>query len=133
LLATFCFLYFRKTTQVPQFLFEAGFSLAGSTRPGLIGVTEPRRVAAMATAKRVAEEMNVWNPEESKKMQRMQEKSAKGKSMGASSTATALGGTSGEDAADLVDLTLFCCVKSKMISPSPAILQLSLMKLTNEG
>ncbi|XP_054166972.1 probable ATP-dependent RNA helicase DHX37 [Oppia nitens] len=44
-----------KTTQVPQFLFEAGFVC----NQKLIGVTEPRRVAAIAMSKRVAEEMNV--------------------------------------------------------------------------
>ncbi|TPX35414.1 hypothetical protein SeMB42_g07172 [Synchytrium endobioticum] len=46
-----------KTTQVPQFLLEAGF---GDPRhpiyPGIIGVTQPRRVAAISVAKRVAEE-----------------------------------------------------------------------------
>lgn len=41
-----------KTTQLPQFLFEAGFA-----KHGAIGVTQPRRVAAMAVATRVAEEM----------------------------------------------------------------------------
>ncbi|EEB07951.1 ATP-dependent RNA helicase Dhr1 [Schizosaccharomyces japonicus yFS275] len=46
-----------KTTQVPQFLFEAGFGLADSDTPGMIGVTQPRRVAAVSLAKRVAEEM----------------------------------------------------------------------------
>ena len=47
-----------KTTQVPQFLYEAGY---GSTifpeRAGAIGVTQPRRVAAVSTAGRVAEEL----------------------------------------------------------------------------
>ena len=43
-----------KTTQVPQFLFEAGFS-----KQGLIGVTEPRRVAAVSMSKRVAMEMSM--------------------------------------------------------------------------
>ena len=42
-----------KTTQVPQFLYEAGYAANGK----MIGVTEPRRVAAMAMAKRVGEEM----------------------------------------------------------------------------
>ncbi|XP_065089778.1 probable ATP-dependent RNA helicase kurz [Ochlerotatus camptorhynchus] len=45
-----------KTTQVPQFLYEAGF--ANSDR-GLIAVTEPRRVAAISMSKRVAIEMNL--------------------------------------------------------------------------
>ena len=43
-----------KTTQVPQFLYEAGYTRGGK----LIGVTEPRRVAAMAMANRVGEELN---------------------------------------------------------------------------
>ena len=42
-----------KTTQIPQFLYEAGFSKGGKT----IGCTQPRRVAAMSVAARVAEEM----------------------------------------------------------------------------
>jgi pre-mRNA-splicing factor ATP-dependent RNA helicase DHX38/PRP16 len=41
-----------KTTQLGQFLFEDGY---GSY--GMIGCTQPRRVAAMSVAKRVAEEM----------------------------------------------------------------------------
>ncbi|XP_069880986.1 probable ATP-dependent RNA helicase DHX37 [Dipodomys merriami] len=44
-----------KTTQVPQFLYEAGYSSDHS----IIGVTEPRRVAAMAMSQRVAKEMNL--------------------------------------------------------------------------
>ena len=48
-----------KTTQVPQFLFEAGYGNAESDNPGMIGVTQPRRVAAIAMAKRVADEMNL--------------------------------------------------------------------------
>eukprot|EP00808_Paulinella_micropora_P021713 g55626.t1 len=48
-----------KTTQVPQFLFEAGYSLPGGPRPGLIAVTEPRRVAAISTAQRVRYELNL--------------------------------------------------------------------------
>ncbi|XP_050302420.1 probable ATP-dependent RNA helicase kurz [Anthonomus grandis grandis] len=43
-----------KTTQVPQFLYEAGYALKQQ-----IGVTEPRRVAAISMSKRVAEEMNL--------------------------------------------------------------------------
>ena len=50
-----------KSTQVPQFLVEAGFckSQAGQQghRGGLIACTQPRRVAAMTVAERVAEEM----------------------------------------------------------------------------
>ncbi|XP_060737002.1 probable ATP-dependent RNA helicase DHX37 [Tachysurus vachellii] len=44
-----------KTTQVPQFLYEAGYASAG----GIIGVTEPRRVAAVSMSHRVANEMNL--------------------------------------------------------------------------
>lgn len=41
-----------KTTQIPQYLFEAGYS-----RNGMIACTQPRRVAAMSVAARVAREM----------------------------------------------------------------------------
>ncbi|XP_076585956.1 putative ATP-dependent RNA helicase DHX37 [Chaetodon auriga] len=44
-----------KTTQVPQFLYEAGYA-SGS---GIIGITEPRRVAAVSMSHRVAKEMNL--------------------------------------------------------------------------
>ncbi|XP_033947271.1 probable ATP-dependent RNA helicase DHX37 isoform X2 [Pseudochaenichthys georgianus] len=44
-----------KTTQVPQFLYEAGYA-SGS---GIIGITEPRRVAAVSMSQRVAKEMNL--------------------------------------------------------------------------
>eukprot|EP01083_Nonionella_stella_P074903 203332_1 len=43
-----------KSTQVPQFLYEAGYGLHGK----MIGVTEPRRVAAMSVSKRVGVELN---------------------------------------------------------------------------
>jgi len=43
-----------KTTQLTQFLYEDGYH-----RRGLIGCTQPRRVAAMSVAKRVSEEMQV--------------------------------------------------------------------------
>ncbi|XP_070034148.1 ATP-dependent RNA helicase DEAH13 isoform X2 [Nicotiana tomentosiformis] len=47
-----------KTTQVPQFLYEAGYGSNHSNgRGGIIGVTQPRRVAVLATAKRVAFEL----------------------------------------------------------------------------
>lgn len=42
-----------KTTQIPQFLFEAGYC-----RKGMIGVTQPRRVAAVSMAKRIGYELN---------------------------------------------------------------------------
>jgi pre-mRNA-splicing factor ATP-dependent RNA helicase DHX38/PRP16 len=43
-----------KTTQLTQYMHEDGYS-----EFGMIGCTQPRRVAAMSVAKRVAEEMNV--------------------------------------------------------------------------
>jgi len=43
-----------KTTQIPQYLHEIGYSELGK-----IGCTQPRRVAAMSVATRVATEMNV--------------------------------------------------------------------------
>ncbi|KAI8986924.1 P-loop containing nucleoside triphosphate hydrolase protein [Pilobolus umbonatus] len=52
-----------KTTQVPQFLYEAGWSHPESDNPGLIGVTQPRRVATVSMAKRVAEELNLSDRE----------------------------------------------------------------------
>ncbi|KAH9460012.1 hypothetical protein MJO29_003953 [Puccinia striiformis f. sp. tritici] len=44
-----------KTTQLPQYLHEAGYTKDG----GKIGCTQPRRVAAMSVAARVADEMGV--------------------------------------------------------------------------
>ncbi|OBT52331.1 hypothetical protein VE04_07626, partial [Pseudogymnoascus sp. 24MN13] len=41
-----------KTTQLTQFLYEDGYG-----KRGMIGCTQPRRVAAMSVAKRVSEEM----------------------------------------------------------------------------
>ncbi|OBT55467.1 hypothetical protein VE04_04777 [Pseudogymnoascus sp. 24MN13] len=46
-----------KTTQVPQFLYEAGYGSPDSPTPGMIGVTQPRRVAAVSMAKRVGDEL----------------------------------------------------------------------------
>ncbi|GAB1526013.1 Helicase associated domain (HA2) [Rhizoctonia solani] len=43
-----------KTTQLAQFLYEDGYC-----KHGIIGCTQPRRVAAMSVAKRVSEEMEV--------------------------------------------------------------------------
>jgi pre-mRNA-splicing factor ATP-dependent RNA helicase DHX16 len=43
-----------KTTQIPQYLHEAGWSKLGK-----IGCTQPRRVAAMSVAARVSQEMNI--------------------------------------------------------------------------
>ncbi|KAK6133908.1 hypothetical protein DH2020_032337 [Rehmannia glutinosa] len=44
-----------KTTQLPQYLFNGGFCRNG----GIIGITQPRRVAAVTVAKRVSEECGV--------------------------------------------------------------------------
>ncbi|XP_056143087.1 pre-mRNA-splicing factor ATP-dependent RNA helicase DHX16 isoform X2 [Lampris incognitus] len=44
-----------KTTQIPQYLMEDGYTKGGMK----IGCTQPRRVAAMSVAARVAEEMGV--------------------------------------------------------------------------
>ena len=44
-----------KTTQIPQYLHESGFTKGGQK----VGCTQPRRVAAMSVAARVAEEMGV--------------------------------------------------------------------------
>lgn len=44
-----------KTTQIPQYLMEHGYTNGGMK----IGCTQPRRVAAMSVAARVAEEMSV--------------------------------------------------------------------------
>jgi ATP-dependent RNA helicase DHX37/DHR1 len=46
-----------KTTQVPQFLYEAGYGNLDSPTPGMIGITQPRRVAAVTMARRVGEEL----------------------------------------------------------------------------
>ncbi|XP_034166768.2 probable ATP-dependent RNA helicase DHX40 [Pangasianodon hypophthalmus] len=43
-----------KTTQLPQYLYQAGLC-----RDGKIGVTQPRRVAAITVAQRVSQEMGV--------------------------------------------------------------------------
>lgn len=43
-----------KTTQLTQFLLEDGYG-----KLGMIGCTQPRRVAAISVAKRVSEEMEV--------------------------------------------------------------------------
>ena len=51
-----------KTTQIPQFLVNAGYAgskVAGRDSLKLVACTQPRRVAAMSIARRVAEEMDV--------------------------------------------------------------------------
>ncbi len=40
-----------KSTQLPQFLYEGGFA-----HYGVIGVTQPRRIAAISIAQRISEE-----------------------------------------------------------------------------
>jgi len=48
-----------KTTQLTQYLAEAGLGGRGGAKSGRIGCTQPRRVAAMSVAARVAAEMGV--------------------------------------------------------------------------
>ena len=59
----FSFLGSGKTTQIPQYLAEGGYTKTkneeGETVPMKIGCTQPRRVAAMSVSARVAEEMGV--------------------------------------------------------------------------
>ena len=45
-----------KSTQVPQILYEAGYA-----KNGLIGVTQPRRVAAISLSQRVGHELGLKN------------------------------------------------------------------------
>lgn len=45
-----------KTTQIPQFLVEAGYGAVGES---CVACTQPRRVAAMSIANRVSDEMDV--------------------------------------------------------------------------
>jgi len=49
-----------KSTQVPQYLFEAGWT----NESKIIGVTQPRRVAVTSVANRVADEMSTFVGEE---------------------------------------------------------------------
>ncbi len=48
-----------KTTQIPKFLIDAGLG-----QKGLLGCTQPRRVAALSVAQRIAEELGVTYGEE---------------------------------------------------------------------
>ena len=50
-----------KTTQIPQFLVEAGYADQGTS---MVTCTQPRRVAATSIASRVADEMDVQLGEE---------------------------------------------------------------------
>lgn len=48
-----------KTTQIPQYLYESGYTAGNeSNNRMIIGCTQPRRVAAMSVASRVSQEMN---------------------------------------------------------------------------
>lgn len=51
-----------KSTQIPQFIYKAAMSqnwkFRGSNEKLMIGITQPRRVAAVSLAKRVSEELN---------------------------------------------------------------------------
>ncbi|SGY69292.1 BQ5605_C004g02989 [Microbotryum silenes-dioicae] len=46
-----------KTTQIGQFLWEAGFGDKSSDNPGMVAITQPRRVAALSTSARVRAEL----------------------------------------------------------------------------
>jgi ATP-dependent RNA helicase DHX37/DHR1 len=55
-----------KSTQIPQFLYEAGYGRRtmdddSQTPKRMIGITQPRRVAAVSSAKRVCYEMGFGN------------------------------------------------------------------------
>jgi pre-mRNA-splicing factor ATP-dependent RNA helicase DHX15/PRP43 len=45
--------------QIPQFLVHAGFAVGPDGRQRMVACTQPRRVAAMSIAQRVADEMDV--------------------------------------------------------------------------
>ncbi|KAH7864347.1 hypothetical protein Vadar_028586 [Vaccinium darrowii] len=54
------FNYDRSESNIPMFLYEAGFgSDKSSLRSGIIGVTQPHHIAVLATAKRVAFELGL--------------------------------------------------------------------------
>ena len=53
-----------KTTQLPQYCVNAGFGVDAQGRSRMVACTQPRRVAAMSVAARVAEEMDVRLGEE---------------------------------------------------------------------
>eukprot|EP01147_Barroeca_monosierra_P000302 gene302-3672_t len=52
-----------KTTQLPQFVYEAGYNQGFGGKELLIGVTEPRRIAAISVSGRVAEELSLSSRE----------------------------------------------------------------------
>ncbi|TIB40487.1 hypothetical protein E3P86_00658 [Wallemia ichthyophaga] len=51
-----------KTTQLPQFLYERAFGSKGSLNPGMVAITQPRRVAAVSMANRVGSELGIGSP-----------------------------------------------------------------------
>lgn len=53
-----------KTTQIAQFIAEAGYTHDAKGQKKIIACTQPRRVAAMSVARRVADEMDVVLGEE---------------------------------------------------------------------
>ncbi len=53
-----------KSTQIPQFLYERGYSFEDSINPGRIGITQPRRIAAISLSQRVSQELNVTHGKE---------------------------------------------------------------------
>lgn len=65
-----------KTTQLPQYLHEAGYSRNESGKILKIGCTQPRRVAATSVANRIADEMGVKLGEEVGYSIRFEEKSS---------------------------------------------------------
>jgi pre-mRNA-splicing factor ATP-dependent RNA helicase DHX15/PRP43 len=64
-----------KTTQIPQFLVHAGFGNGEDGKTRMVACTQPRRVAAMSVAARVADEMDVPLGEEVGYSIRFEEKS----------------------------------------------------------
>ncbi|KAF7148376.1 hypothetical protein RHSIM_Rhsim03G0106700 [Rhododendron simsii] len=52
-----------ETTQVPQFLYEAGFG-SNQSKSDIIGVTQPRRIAVHTTAERVADDLGLCRGKE---------------------------------------------------------------------
>ncbi|AQZ18192.1 PRP2 (YNR011C) [Zygosaccharomyces parabailii] len=67
-----------KTTQLPQYLLEDGYTKGGKLR---IAVTQPRRVAATAVAARVADEMDVVLGKEVGYSIRFEDKTTEGKTV----------------------------------------------------
>lgn len=66
-----------KTTQLPQYLYESGYSKGKDGEKLKIGCTQPRRVAAISVASRVAEEMGVTIGDEVGYSIRFEDKSSK--------------------------------------------------------